>query len=168
MQAFPETAAGTLVLGGKVLVLEVALIPEPSVHASYAESAEGRDSPAIDAFFSRLVSDVSKGRYGHRLHDALGYLMRLDELSVHEGNEGARWFGEVDVLAKELARFTRAQAGFLAQCVPLSLPTCQLPFHFRHLQSSKFVRTNEFMLNPTGLRDIHLFLLMFSFSVVML
>ncbi|KAH8976550.1 hypothetical protein EDB86DRAFT_1810648 [Lactarius hatsudake] len=30
MQAFPEAAAGTLVLGGKVLVLDVALIPEPT------------------------------------------------------------------------------------------------------------------------------------------
>ena len=119
MQAFPEATAGTLVLGGKVLVLDVALIPEPSVHASYAGSAEGRDSPAIDAFFSRLVSDVSKGGYGRRLHDALGYLMRLDELAAHEGNGGARWFSEVDVLAKELAKFTQAEAGFLAQCVPL-------------------------------------------------
>ncbi|KAH9069869.1 hypothetical protein EDB83DRAFT_2518217 [Lactarius deliciosus] len=53
-QAFPEAAAGTLVLGGKVLVLDVALIPEPTVHASYAGSAEGRNSPAMDAFFSRL------------------------------------------------------------------------------------------------------------------
>lgn len=115
MQAFPEAAAGTLVLGGKVLVLDVALIPEPTVHASYAGSAEGRDSPAIDAFFSRLVSDVSKGGDGRRLRDALGYLMRLDELAAHEGNGGARWFCEVDALAKELGKFTQAEATFLAQ-----------------------------------------------------
>jgi hypothetical protein len=119
MQAFPEAAAGTLVLGGKVLVLDVALIPEPTVHASYAGSAEGRDSPAIDAFFSRLVSDVSKGGDGRRLRDALGYLMRLDELAAHEGNGGARWFCEVDALAKELGKFTQAEATFLAQCVSL-------------------------------------------------
>ncbi|KAH9055442.1 hypothetical protein EDB87DRAFT_1640875 [Lactarius vividus] len=115
MQAFPEAAAGTLVLGGKVLVLDVALIPEPTVHASYAGSAEGRDSPTMDAFFSRLVSGVSKGGDGRRLRDALGYLMCLDELAAHEGNGGARWFSEVDVLAKELARFTQAEATFLAQ-----------------------------------------------------
>ncbi|KAH9069834.1 hypothetical protein EDB83DRAFT_2518178 [Lactarius deliciosus] len=115
MQAFPEAAAGTLVLGGKVLVLDVALIPEPTVHASYAGSAEGRDSLTMDAFFSRLVSGVSKGGDGHRLRDALGYVMRLDELAAHEGNGGARWFSEVDVLAKELAKFTQAEAAFLAQ-----------------------------------------------------
>ncbi|KAI9437579.1 hypothetical protein H4582DRAFT_2111791 [Lactarius indigo] len=115
MQAFPEAAAGTLVLGGKVLVLDVALIPEPTVHASYAGSAEGRDSPTMDAFFSRLVSGVSKGGDGRRLRDALGYLMRLDELAAHEGNGGARWFSEVDVLAKELAKFTQAEAACLAQ-----------------------------------------------------
>ncbi|KAH9002498.1 hypothetical protein EDB83DRAFT_2237698 [Lactarius deliciosus] len=115
MQAFPEAAAGTLVLGGKVLVLDVALIPEPTVHASYAGSAEGRDSPTMDAFFSRLVSGVSKGGDGRRLRDALGYVMRLDELAAHEGNGGARWFSEVDVLAKELAKFTQAEAAFLAQ-----------------------------------------------------
>ncbi|KAH9018014.1 hypothetical protein EDB85DRAFT_1874116 [Lactarius pseudohatsudake] len=115
MQAFPEAAAGTLVLGGKVLVLDVALIPEPTVHASYAGSAEGRDSPTMDAFFSRLVSGVSKGGDGRRLRDALGYLMCLDELAAHEGNGGARWFSEVDVLAKELAKFTQAEAAFLAQ-----------------------------------------------------
>ncbi|KAH8995276.1 hypothetical protein EDB86DRAFT_1189311 [Lactarius hatsudake] len=115
MQAFPEAAAGTLVLGGKVLVLDVALIPEPTVHASYAGSAEGRDSPTMDAFFSRLVSGVSKGGDGRRLRDALGYLMRLDELAAHESNGGARWFSEVDALAKELAKFTQAEAAFLAQ-----------------------------------------------------
>ncbi|KAH9166246.1 hypothetical protein EDB89DRAFT_1857632 [Lactarius sanguifluus] len=115
MQAFPEAAAGTLVLGGKVLVLDVALIPEPTVHASYAGSAEGRDSPTMDAFFSRLVSGVSKGGDGRRLRDALGYVMRLDELAAHEGNGGARWFSEVDALAKELSKFTQAEATFLAQ-----------------------------------------------------
>ncbi|KAH9166258.1 hypothetical protein EDB89DRAFT_2076031 [Lactarius sanguifluus] len=124
MQAFPEAAAGTLVLGGKVLVLDVALIPEPTVHASYAGSAEGRDSPTMDAFFSRLVSGVSKGGDGRRLRDALGYLMRLDELAAHEGNGGARRFSEVDVLAKELAKFTQAEAAFLAQHSP---PTSDIP-----------------------------------------
>ncbi|KAH9166265.1 hypothetical protein EDB89DRAFT_2233005 [Lactarius sanguifluus] len=115
IQAFPEAAAGTLVLGGKVLILDVALIPEPTVHASYAGSAEGRDSPTMDGFFSRLVSGISKGGDGRRPRDALGYLMRLDELAAHEGNGGARWFSEVDALAKELAKFTQAEAAFLAQ-----------------------------------------------------
>ena len=119
MQAYPgpEAPAGTLMLGGKVLVLDVALIPEPVVHASYAGSAEGRDSPAMDAFFSRLVSGISKGGDGRRLRDALEYLMRLDELAEHEGNGGARWFSEVDALAEELGKFAQEEAAFLAQCV---------------------------------------------------
>ncbi|KAH9002510.1 hypothetical protein EDB83DRAFT_2469434, partial [Lactarius deliciosus] len=41
--------------------------------------------------------------------------MRLDELAAHEGNGGARWFSEVDALAKELAKFTQAEAAFLVQ-----------------------------------------------------
>ncbi|KAH9069838.1 hypothetical protein EDB83DRAFT_2371233, partial [Lactarius deliciosus] len=41
--------------------------------------------------------------------------MRLDELAAHEGNGGARWFSEVDTLAKELAKFTQAEAAFLVQ-----------------------------------------------------
>jgi hypothetical protein len=87
-------------LGGEVLVLDVALLPEPTVHASYAGSAaEGRHCPAVDAFFSRLVSDVSKEADGRRLRDALEYMMRLDKLAKRE----ARWFDEVEALAKELA-----------------------------------------------------------------
>ena len=86
-------------LGGKVLVLDVALTPEATVLAtvlaSYAGSAEGRDSPGIDAFFSRLVGGVFKGWDGRRLHDTLGYVMRLDEFAAHEGIGGlaglARW-----------------------------------------------------------------------------
>ncbi|KAH9983615.1 hypothetical protein BJV74DRAFT_612947 [Russula compacta] len=115
MQAFPGAAADTLVLGGQVLVLDVALIPEPTVHASYAGSAEDRHSPAMDAFFSRLVSGVSKGGDGRRLRDALEYLMRLDQLAMREGNAGARWLGEVDALAKELLKFTQEEAALLAQ-----------------------------------------------------
>ncbi|KAH9013577.1 hypothetical protein EDB85DRAFT_2158086 [Lactarius pseudohatsudake] len=152
MQAFPEAAAGTLVLGGKVLVLDVALIPEPTVHASYAGSAEGRDSPTMDAFFSRLVSGVSKGGDGRRLRDALGYLMRLDELAAHEGNGGARWFSEVDALAKELAKFTQAEAAFLAH-----------PWSQAKIRASE--RAHALMLNPTGLRDLRLFLSTFFYSV---
>lgn len=123
MQSFPGAAADTLLLGGQVLVLDVALIPEPTVHASYAGSAEDRHSPAMDAFFSRLVSGVSKGGDGRRLRDALEYLMRLDQLATREGNAGARWFGEVDALAKELAKFTQEEAALLAQCVTHTLFT---------------------------------------------
>ncbi|KAH9013134.1 hypothetical protein EDB85DRAFT_2296401 [Lactarius pseudohatsudake] len=136
MQAFPEAAAGTLVLGGKVLVLDVALMPEPIVHASYAGSAEGRDSPTMDAFFSRL-----------------GYLMCLDELAAHEGNGGARWFSEVDVLAKELAKFTQAEAAFLAH-----------PWSQAKIRASE--RAHALILNPTRLRDLRLFLSTFFYSVV--
>ncbi|KAI9430382.1 hypothetical protein H4582DRAFT_2087050 [Lactarius indigo] len=48
----PRGSRGTPVLGGKVLVLDAALIPEPTLRVSYAALAEGRDSPSMDAFFS--------------------------------------------------------------------------------------------------------------------
>jgi hypothetical protein len=106
MQTYPENAPDTLLLGGEVLVLDVAFLPEPTVHASYAGSAaEGRHSLAMDAIFSRLVSDVSKGGDGRTLRVALEYMMRLDELAMCEGNAG--WFDEVEALAKELPRFNQ-------------------------------------------------------------
>ena len=113
MQAFPGAAARTLVLGRK------APIPRATVHALYAESAEGRDSPVVGAFYSRLVSGVFKGGDERRLCDVLGDLMRLDEHAAHEDNGGACWFSEVDVLAKVLAEFNQAEVTFLTQCVPL-------------------------------------------------
>jgi hypothetical protein len=62
MQIYPESAPDTLMLDGEVLVLDVGLLPELTVHASYAGSApEGCPYPAMDPFFSRLVSDVPKG-----------------------------------------------------------------------------------------------------------
>jgi hypothetical protein len=124
MQTFPGAAPDTLLLGGEVLVLDVALAPEPTVHASYAGSAtEGRQCPAKDAFFSRLVSGVYKGGDGRRLREALEYLMRLDKLAMSEGNAGPRWFGEVEALAKELTKFTQEEVAFLAQCVTSFLST---------------------------------------------
>ena len=131
MQTYPENAPDTLLLGGEVLVLDVALLPEPTVHASYAGSAaEGRHCPAMDAFFSRLVSDVTKGGNGRRLRDALEYMMRLDKLAKREGNAGARWFDEVDALAKDLSRFTQEEVVVLAQCVTLYLISCPSPSAF--------------------------------------
>lgn len=122
MQAYPPEPPGadTMMLGGQVVVLDVGLVPEPTVRASYAGSGEDRHSPAMDAFFSRLVRGVVKGadnNDGRRLREALGYLMRLDRLATQEGNGGARWFGEVDALSKELAKFTQEEAALLAQYV---------------------------------------------------
>jgi hypothetical protein len=75
----------------------------------------------MDAFVSRLVSDVSKGGDGRRLRDALEYMMRLDKLAKREGNAGARWFDEVEALAKELAKFTQEEVAVLAQYVTLHI-----------------------------------------------
>lgn len=156
MQTFPGTGPDTLLLGGEVLVLDVALVPEPTVHASYAGSAaEGRQCQAMDAFFSRLVSGVSKGGDGRKLRDALEYLMRLDKLAMREGNAGPRWFGEVEALAKELAKFTQEEVAFLAQCV---IPFTHLTFDISlasfgtpDSHSVMFRRANVLILSLTGL-----------------
>jgi hypothetical protein len=90
--------------------LDIVLLPEPTVHASYTASAtEGRHCLAMDAFFSRLVSNVSKGGDRQRLRDALEYMTHLDKLAKHEGNAEDRWFDEVEVLANDLARFTQEE-----------------------------------------------------------
>ena len=163
MQAFPEAAVDTLVLGGQVLMLDVALEPEPAVRVSYDGSGEGRNSPTMDAFFSRLVRGVAKGgeNDGRRLRDALGYLMRLDRLATLEGNAGARWFGEVDALAKELAKFTQEEAAILAQCVALPFAICSISGGV-----SRYARTNERAhAKLTGLGDSRRSPSMFSCSV---
>ncbi|KAI9438131.1 hypothetical protein H4582DRAFT_235694 [Lactarius indigo] len=98
--------------------------------------------------------------------------MRLDELAAHEGNGVARWFSEVDVLAKELAKFIWAEAAFLTHCVPsLYLHLKSLSFFdtFGPYSQAK-VRANErahaLMLNPTGLRELRLFLSTFFCAIV--
>jgi hypothetical protein len=161
MQTFPGAGPDTLLLGGEVLVLDVALVPEPMVHASYAGSAtEGRQCLAMDAFFSRLVSGVSQGGDGRRLRDALEYLMRLDKLAMREGNAGPRWFGEVEALAKELTKFTQEEVARLAQCVTpftfgISLSVFGNPQgELGRGISSRYVRANERTYTKlTGLRD---------------
>jgi len=122
MQAYPpeQPGGGTMMLGGQVVVLDVGLVPEPTVRASYAGSGEDRHSPAMDAFFSHLARGMVKGadnNDGRWLREAPGYLMRLDRLATQEGNAGARWFGEVDALSKELVKFTQEEAALLAQYV---------------------------------------------------
>ena len=175
MQTFLGAGPDTLLLGGEVLVLDVGLVPEPTVHASYAGSAtEGRQCLAMDAFFSRLVSGVSKGGDGWRLRDALEYLMRLDKLAMREGNAGPRWFGEVEALAKELTKYTQEEVALLAQCVtfhPFHLwyhPFCLWEFQGGLWGgiSSRYVRANERTNTKlAGLRDNPRFLSMSSCSV---
>jgi hypothetical protein len=155
MQTYPENAPDTLLLGGEVLVLDVALLPEPTVHASYAGSAaEGRHCPAMDAFISRLVSDVSKGGDGRRLRDALEYMMRLDKLAKREGNAGARWFDEVEALAKELATFTQEEVTVLAQCVTLhfSLLPSRAPILGVYLERKGLIRKQTYLSQVDRLR----------------
>ena len=59
MQTYPENAPETFLLGGEVLVLDITLLPQPTVHASYADSATGPSWPTMDVFFLRLVTDAS-------------------------------------------------------------------------------------------------------------
>jgi hypothetical protein len=99
-----DTMVSTLILGGKMLLLDVMFMLEPVVHVFYTSSAKGHNSPAIDAFFSQLVSTVSKRGNSCRLCDMLEYLMYLDKLV--ECKRGAHWFSEVDTHAEELGKFT--------------------------------------------------------------
>jgi hypothetical protein len=47
------------------------------------------------------------------------YSKHLDKLAKCEGNAGARWFDEVEALAKELVRFTQEEVAVAVQCVIL-------------------------------------------------
>jgi hypothetical protein len=66
METYPENAPHTLLLGGEVFILDsdVALLPEPTVHMSYAGSAtEGCHCQAmlIHIVVRRDVVPVSSG-----------------------------------------------------------------------------------------------------------
>ena len=123
MQAFPEVAAGALVLRGKVraecarVVRRVGGGPQFSCSICLLLVASKR----------RL-----QGRVWTQITRCAGVSNGVRRTRRARGKWRARWFSEVDVLAKDLAKFTQAEASFLAQHVPFSVLTTQVPFLFRN------------------------------------
>ncbi|TFY69718.1 hypothetical protein EVG20_g3037 [Dentipellis fragilis] len=128
----------TLVLGGQVLVVDVEFAVTPSVdvvgvRTSYAvptgnssSSMNGTNSSgsvSVDAhIFDTLrlfIEEASKGehadalevgRLGKSIREGLGYLMLLDRLAVAEGDQGLRWFTELETLGRSLEKLAKDEA----------------------------------------------------------
>lgn len=125
----------TVVLGGKVLVVDVDLaidradpdkpvVSVAAVKTSYAipnvaTSSTTQGSASLDGFLADRVraflaevqkepreqDSVEAARLGTLCSESLKYLMRLDKLALDEGEGGLRWFSDIDGLAQETERF---------------------------------------------------------------
>ncbi|KAA1472784.1 hypothetical protein DENSPDRAFT_779182 [Dentipellis sp. KUC8613] len=128
----------TLVLGGQVLVVDVEFAVTPfvdvaGVRTSYAvpngassSSTIGTNSAgsvSVDAHIldtlRLFIQEASKGeqanalevgRLGRSIREGLGYLMLLDRLAVAEGDQGLRWFTELETLGRSLETLAKDEA----------------------------------------------------------
>ncbi|KZT65973.1 hypothetical protein DAEQUDRAFT_675902 [Daedalea quercina L-15889] len=148
MEAFKEEEREgrmTVVLGGKVLVIDVDLainrvdpdrpiVNVANVKTSYAipnvaTSSTMQGSTSLDGFLTdrlqaflaevqrdpRDQNNVEAARLGVLCSDSLKYLMRLDQLALDEGDGGLRWFSEIDALASETERFAVSEVQGITQ-----------------------------------------------------
>jgi hypothetical protein len=148
MEAFREEERDghiTLILGGKVIVIDMSfaidrsipLLPRfsvTSVKTSYAVPNGGAGSTtagsiSLDGFLAdslgAFLIEVQKGeelqdpeqtaRIGSRIANTLRYLMRLDQLALNGGDAGLQWFNHTDVLSREAERFASEEANAISR-----------------------------------------------------
>ena len=130
METFKEAETSgriTLILGGKVLVVDIELAvdrsdeerPQLSVIAlktSYASPVSGattEGSPSMNSFLMDYIREFIEEAHkplgeqdtkkaGKLVRGFLGhmqYLMKLDGMATQEGDSGLRWFNSIDTLA---------------------------------------------------------------------
>ncbi|EED83025.1 predicted protein [Postia placenta Mad-698-R] len=137
----------TVVLGGKVLVIDVELsvnrsdpdcpmVTVAGLKTSYAipNTASGsttQGSLSLDGFLAdrlqAFLTEVQKEpeeqdclraeRFGRLFSEDLIYLMQLDQLALNEGDGGLRWFSDIDALAQETEKFAIMEAEAIVGCI---------------------------------------------------
>lgn len=150
MEAFKEEQREghiTLILGGKVIVVDMDLAADRSdpfsprlsvtgVKTSYAvtsgaASSTTAGSTSLDAFLAESLGaflvEVQKdeelqdpdlaAKMGTRIADSLKYLMQLDHLAAEEGEAGLRWFNHNDLLSLDAERFASEEAAAISKYV---------------------------------------------------
>ena len=132
----------TLMLGGKILVIEVELnvrritleqrISVSNVKTSHAlpsggsENALAERSASLDAFILQTWNSYLEEVQSHNtensmrasllardIQENLEYLMKLDSLAVMEGNQGIRWFNDLGLMTTITENITRTEANSL-------------------------------------------------------
>lgn len=148
MEAFAEEERDgriTMMLGGKVIVIDVELAVDRSnplspelavtgIKTSFAvpgdtASSTSSGSTSLDGFltdgFRAFLTEVHKdlelqdpeqaARIGSRIAESLRYLMQLDQLALQETDNGLKWFNGIDLLSLELERFATSEASAVAK-----------------------------------------------------
>ncbi|KAL6308090.1 hypothetical protein BKA93DRAFT_871257 [Sparassis latifolia] len=143
MEAFREEERDgrmTVVLGGKVLVLDIDFLvdrtdPEkPSIRVAtlktsyaipngsagsttgYSLSLDGFLAGSLQAFLTEVQKEsdvqdsIEAGRLGMLFSEHLSYLMKLDQLALSEGDGGLRWFKDIDNLVLAVEQFATSEA----------------------------------------------------------
>jgi hypothetical protein len=136
MEIFPheEDKEGkrTIALGGKILVLDVELNVWPhaeviDVRTTFAVPNEGSQttegSTSLGAFLVHVMQSflleakkgedadaVTAAKLGQHVQDGLKYLMQLERLALKEGENGIRWFRDIDAVGLMVEGVARMEA----------------------------------------------------------
>lgn len=100
-----------------------------SSHTAGSISLDGYLSDSLRDFFrevQKLEEDQDPEKSAHigtQIGDSFKYLMMSDQLALHEGDNGLRWFNNVDLLAVEVEKFAAAEARAISGFVPSVLLT---------------------------------------------
>ncbi|TFK75347.1 hypothetical protein BDN72DRAFT_513121 [Pluteus cervinus] len=147
----------TLVLGGKVLVIDVDLsidksnpsfprLRVASVKTSYANAQSTTGSFALDAFLSESIeafcTEVQKAeesrdpekaaRLGAAVKDYLKYLVLLDGLATRQQDGGTRWFMDIEELYPTLQKLARDESEAIAQSLNVLRTPLDIFLHRAH------------------------------------
>ncbi|KAJ7590744.1 hypothetical protein C8J56DRAFT_541069 [Mycena floridula] len=155
MEMFRDEGSLSLVLGGKVLVIDVdfsidksnplePVLAVENVKTSYADASglpNTDGSISLDAFLKQdmrnFCAEVQKeeesrnpvqaAKLGTIILDHLRYLVTLDRLAARKDDGGIKWFVDLDQLCSVLENFAKDEAKVIANS--LSLPRAPLDIY---------------------------------------
>lgn len=151
-----QEGAASLVLGGKVLVIDVDFSIDktnplqPKLHVVRAKTAfaiPSNTTGSLDTFLAESIqefcSEVQKpqdvrspeiaAKLGGAVVDQLKYLVHLDKLAARQQDGGVRWFVDIDQLCPTLEQFAKEESEMVASWVVLSCSFRVLMCDFKRL-----------------------------------
>lgn len=137
-----EEGKTVIVLGGKVLVIDVELavvngtlkvatiktshaLPSGASSNAHAERSDSLDESLCRSWNAYLEEvqreDVSStlkaGQISRVVQKQLAYLMKLDALMVREGDKGIRWFSDVGLMSAVVEKIVKSESDAVLSCV---------------------------------------------------